>query len=328
NGIQNIYVEQGKADDYVNYLKTIGTMGELSASSQDSLMYRSAENIYLTGDCSRSQVSFQRYLDRFPEGIFALNAHYYLSDCALRSGSEQDALPHLLYIAGKPRNMFTEEALLSAARIEYKMQNYMDAVAHYKTLESLAEVRNNQMEARIGLMRCYDKLNEFSDAYDAADRVLSTEKIPPDVIREARFILAKSAAALDRTDVALENYRKVATEVKSIQGAEAKYRVAEIYWQRKQYDKAEKEIFDFIDMNTPHQYWMARAFILLADIYTLRKDYFQAQQTLQSLIDYYENPDDGIIDMARQRKAAIDQATQKGAARGQDTLEIKMAPRK
>jgi len=328
NGIQNIYVEQGKADDYVNYLKTIGTMGELSAASQDSLMYRSAENIYLTGDCSRSQVSFQRYLDRFPEGIFALNAHFYLSDCALRSGSEQDALPHLLYIAGKPRNMFTEEALLSAARIEYKMQNYMDAVAHYKTLESLAEVRNNQMEARIGLMRCYDKLNEFKDAYDAADRVLSTEKIPPDVIREARFILAKSAAALDRTDVALENYRKVATEVKSIQGAEAKFRVAEIYWQRKQYDKAEKEIFDYIDMNTPHQYWMARAFILLADIYTLRKDYFQAQQTLQSLIDYYENPNDGIIDMARQRKAAIDQATQKGTAREQDTLEIKIPNRK
>lgn len=73
---------------------------------------------------------------------------------------------------------------------------------------------------------------------------------------------------------------------------------------------------------------MARAFILLADIYALRKDYFQAQQTLQSLIDYYENPDDGIIDMASQRKAAIDQVTQKGTAREQDTLEIKMPNRK
>lgn len=328
NGIQNIYVEQGQADEYVSYLRTIGTLGELSTASQDSLMYRSAENIYLTGDCDRSQTAFQRYLDRFPEGIFALNAHYYLSDCALRAGSDTDALPHLLYIVGKPRNMFTEEALLAAARIEYRMQNYMDAVAHYKTLESLAEVRNNQMEARIGLMRCYDKLNEARDAYEAADRVLSTEKVPPDILREARFVLAKSASALDRTDVALENYRKVSSEVKSAQGAEAKFRVAEIYWQRKQYDKAEKEIFDFIDMNTPHQYWMARAFILLADIYTLRKDYFQAQQTLQSLIDYYETPDDGIIDMARQRKAAIDLATQKGTVRGQDTLEIKAPNRK
>ena len=56
--------------------------------------------------------------------------------------------------------------------------------------------------------------------------------------------------------------------------------------------------FNFAERNTPHQYWLAQSFIVLADIYALRDDFFQAKSTLQSVIDGYGNPNDGVIDLA------------------------------
>ena len=50
---------------------------------------------------------------------------------------------------------------------------------------------------------------------------------------------------------------------------------------------------------------MAKSFIVLADIYMIDEDSFQALATLESVIDYYEVIDDGILDLARRRKAGI-----------------------
>ena len=70
---------------------------------------------------------------------------------------------------------------------------------------------------------------------------------------------------------------------------------------------------------------MAKSFILLADIYQIKGDEFQAIQTLESIIDYYEETDDGILDQARRKKADLQK--QQDAKQGEDTqedIEIKM----
>ncbi len=90
-----------------------------------------------------------------------------------------------------------------------------------------------------------------------------------------------------------------------LKGAESKFRVAEIYYQRKELQNAEKEISDFADKSTPHQYWMAKSFLLWADIFKDKGDDFQAIQTLQSLIDYYQKTDDGILDEAKAKKKQL-----------------------
>ncbi|MEA1897099.1 MAG: hypothetical protein U9N53_05485, partial [Bacteroidota bacterium] len=66
-------------------------------------------------------------------------------------------------------------------------------------------------------------------------------------------------------------------------------------------DASEAEVMEFIEMNTPHQEWMARIFILSSDISLKKNDIFQARYTLQSLIDYYDIEDDGIKNEARER---------------------------
>jgi hypothetical protein len=117
--------------------------------------------------------------------------------------------------------------------------------------------------------------------------------------------VASSFYDLNEPDFAYDYYLKVAHEVNSKEGAESKYRIIEILFGREKMDEAEEEVFSFIEMNTPHQYWMGMAFLMLSDIYMAKGDEFSAINALQALIDSYTIPDDGIIANAKQRKVEL-----------------------
>ena len=324
-GIKNVYVENNQVDEYFAYVESLGRDIDISRNEQDSLSYMSAENIYMSGDCNGAINSFREYINDFQSGAYLVNAHFYKAECQLKAGEHQDALESLDVIAESPRNVFTEPALLTASRINFDYKNYAAALEDYLMLEDIAEVKGNITEAQIGKMRCYYLLNEFGNTIDAARVVLREEKLSDELAREAHFKIGKSFMEQDRFALAQDEFQTVAREVSSIEGAESKYRVTEILYIRKEYKQAEDEIFDFIDKNTPHQYWMAKSFILLSDIYLVNEDEFQAIQTLESIIDYYEETDDGILDQARRKKADIQkrQEAQQGEDAEED-IEIEM----
>jgi len=124
--------------------------------------------------------------------------------------------------------------------------------------------------------------------------------------RQAAFLSAKANYSLNNFDLALADFRKVAKEVTSIEGAESKFRVAELLNKKSQVAEAEKIITEFIDQNTPHQYWMARVFLLLADISIKKGDTLQARATLQSLKEYYTIENDGILDEVKAKLGSLD----------------------
>ena len=301
SGIKNVYIEQNNVDGFFAYTKSLGSFAEVSQREQDSLSYISAENLYMSGDCEKSSLNFKRYIENYPDGSFILNANFYKADCNYQLKQYDEALKSFDYIIGKPKNTFTEQSLLGAARISYFKQDYKNALDYYNKLAALTETRSNLQEARVGQMRCNFFLEDYNKVIENAKSVLEIDKLPEAIEREARFKLAKSLMANDRLMLALEEFRKVATEVNSPEGAESKYRVAEIYFKQGNLKEADKTIAEFTEQTTPHQYWMAMSFILWADIYAAQGDYFQAIQTLQSIIDYYGNSDDGILALAREK---------------------------
>ena len=55
------------------------------------------------------------------------------------------------------------------------------------------------------------------------------------------------------------------------------------------------------DKEPVSSYWLAKAYILLGDVYVRRGDNFQARATYQSVADGYSPADDGIVDEAKKR---------------------------
>ena len=305
-GIKNIYVDMNDVDSYFAYVNGLGEFADIGLSEQDSLTYISAEKLYMESDCEKSILQFNDYLTRFPDGSFVLNAHFYLADCQNRNENYESALKSYNFVIDKSKNTFTEQALLAAAAINYDAENYFEALSNYKKLEQVAELNNHIILSRVGQMRCHYLLKSYQVAIELAQKVRYTEKISDELKREAYYIKGKSLLETKNYQEALDQFRLISEEVNSSEGAEAKYLVCELNYKSGELKMAEHEIFDFASQNTSQEYWLAKSFILLANIYYYQKDNFQAKHTLKSII-YNYNPDanDDIIKKATLRYNAI-----------------------
>jgi len=305
NGLRNAYTDMDDVEAYFAYMKNVEGLGDIEASSRDSMLYISGENQYIKGNCDRSSEIFRNYLKEFPSGSFATNARFYLADCLNRAGKVDEALDLYLRVVGVGNNQFMEQSLLGAASITFGKKDFQGAWSLYERLGREASTPENRLYAYLGMMRSASALENDDRVIASAELVLGSEKLTEDLAREATFLTAKANQRLGNNADALDDYRRVAQEVATAYGAESKYRVAELLWISGDTDGAEKEANQFVDMSSPHAYWTGKTFLLLSDIAVKKGDTFQARATLQSLIDYYTVSNDGIIDEAKARLAAL-----------------------
>jgi len=304
-GIKNSYVEMNNVDGYFAYTRTLGGGVNVTTSEQDSLTYMAAERLYMSGDAQATD-QLQRYLQQFPNGSFATNAHFYLAELLYKEGSFSEANEHYTYVARQPSNIFSEQALSRASELTFNAGNYEEALEFFNRLEKVAGSKWNQLKAYTGQMRCNFQLKRYNDAISAAENVKKSDVANEAWVREANFVLGKSNYVNGNRNAALEPLKLVAADTKTEQGAEAKYLVGEILYQQNQKQQAEEEIMDFISKGTPFQFWLGKSFLLLADIYLDRGDSFQAKHTLRSVVENYGADNDGVKAEASKKLAEIE----------------------
>ncbi len=300
-GIRSIYMDRNDPEGYISYTNQIGGFARVDDRQRDSLSYMAAERLYMAGNVKQSITRFEEYLNSFPQGRFELNAHYYLADTYYREEEYSKALKSYEFVTGRGRSMFSEDALLRAAEIHYHNKNYTQALEFFKRLEEEADLEENRHQALVGQMRALYRSELPQFTIEIADKVIEHPRIAAEIIREARYYKALSNLAIDKHEEALTEFRLLAQSTSSKEGAESKFRIAAILFDRGDATAAEEEIFDFINKGTPHQFWLAKSFILLSDIYAGRGEYFQAVQYLESLLENYENQEDGIRGVAQDK---------------------------
>ena len=300
-GIRNIYLDRNDPDGYIRYTNQIGGFARIDEMERDSISYIAAERVYMADNCEQSITQLDNYLRNYPQGRFVLNVNYYKADCLYRRGDYDEALAAFEFVTGRGKSMFSEDAIKRAGEIHYRKENYSMAAEYFRRLETEADLEENRQEAIIGQMRAMSHLNNPALVVEAGNRVIDNPKMSPEIVREARYLKAKSLMQLNNESQALEEFKILSKNTTGKEGAEAKYLVANILFKQGKANDAEKEIFDFVDKGTPHQYWMANSFILLADIYAARGETFQAKQYLETLLENYDEQNDGIHDAARER---------------------------
>ena len=305
SGIRNCYVELNNINEYFAYARKLGTDVNVTVSEQDSLTFLAAERVYMAGE-NRAASQLQRYLQQFPNGSFTSNAHFYLAEALYKEGKYSEANQHYTYVVNQPDNIFTEPALSRASELTYNTEKYQEALEMFNRLEKVSNGKWNILKANTGQMRCYMILNNYTEAIKAAQKIKKSDIANEALKREANYAEGKSNYELGKINEALPGLKAVATDVTFEQGSEAKYLVIEIYYKQGKLKQSEDEIMDFIDKNTPYQYWLGKSFLVLADIYISNGDEFQAKHTLKSLAENYNSQSDGIVAAASERLAAIE----------------------
>jgi len=305
--IKNIYTNDlSDADGFIKYTKEADINVNITEAQEDSLNYRTAEKLYMKGDCDKSKELFANYINKFTKGKYLLNANFYKAECNFQAGEESEALESYSYVASQEKSEFTEEALVKATRIAYTQGKYKEAIELYKKLVKVADNKSNVAKANIGIMRSYYNLKDYGNTVKASINVLKDPEISDNMYREAHYTIARSFYEKKDFKGAFDEYQLLAEDVTTNEGAEAKFRLAEIYMKNGEIEDAEAEINDFRTQNASNKYWLAKAYILWAEIFKAKNDYFYATATLQSIIDNYGNKTDGIVDEATNKLVSFE----------------------
>ncbi|MFW5852036.1 MAG: tetratricopeptide repeat protein, partial [Bacteroidota bacterium] len=296
NMIRNIYRTKSDVNSYFTYVQQLGGYATIPEAEQDSLSFEVAQELYLDGNCDKALPLLKAYIRKFGDGFFVVPAHFYSAECLYSNKYDFEALSSYEFVLHKAPNQYVERSLNRLAHIALDAKQYENAITYLHDLEEKAEQKENLRFARRELITSYNALNEHAQIVKTAQVYLQTEKLSDKDERWAHLHMAHAYDSLADTALALNQYRILAEEYSTVEGAEANYKVAEYLFAQKKYDESEKQIIDFLEKSTPHQYWLGKSYILWARIFIERDELFQARYTLQNVLEHYKNKEDGIID--------------------------------
>lgn len=291
-GIETCYVETNRVAEYLAYTKTLKGSSAV-VSDEDSLTFAAAERLYMLSNYEEAVPALNKYILAFCDGgKSCTQARYFLADSYYRLNRKAEACQAYMTLSALRGNPYEEEATMRVAEIAYDAQDYQTALRYFTRLQRVASSNKNVNIARLGVLRTAYFLGDHATTIEIATTILSEPMTEADVQDEARYNRAKAYMAQKQYASATEDLTILAEDVRTEHGAEAKYLLGQAAFEQGDLDKAEAEVMAFAGMNTSHQYWLARAFVLLADVYVARGDDFQAQQYLLSLQQNYRVDDD------------------------------------
>jgi tetratricopeptide (TPR) repeat protein len=308
-GLQTLYVENNDIASYMAYRQKLGgnIAAQISVSQEDSLSFIAAEIIYAKGDYQKAISSLKNYVEKFcsTRTLNCITANYYLAESYYNTDNQVLALEKYDYLTKIEGNQYMELALVRAADLSFTKKLYGKAVEYFEQLRSVTGSSDVKSAAQLGVLRCYYALKNYEQVIDAASVILRNSSYGITIEREARYCRAKALIALKDETQAEDDLAILGSDVTNEMGAEAEYLLAQIYFNQKKNQKSEAQITAFINKRTQFQYWVARSFVLLADIYVAENDDFQAKQYLLSLQENYKQKDD-IQDMITGKLAEIE----------------------
>lgn len=290
--LKNIYIEQGKVDEYAAFAASTPGMRAIESNERDTLTYTAAERMYSRQKYAEAQNAFDSYLKEFSNGAFTLDCHYYLGLIHYNNKLEDKALTHFEKVIEYPDNKYSEDAMTIASEIYYKNKKYNEALDLYKQLVVKTDNEERRQAFRMNIMRSAYILKENKDVIESATILLNSSGLSPEWKREAHYTRAKVYLNTENSDAAKADLSELSNDTRSKQGAEAKYLLAQLYYNNKEYEKCEQEILNYIETSTPHAYWLARSFVLLSDLYMTQGRNMEAKQYLLSLQNNYSGNDD------------------------------------
>ena len=298
-----IYVDNGRVDEYATWVKTLDYI-EITDAELDNDTYEAAEKQYLQNNAKQAISGFTSYTAKFPNGIHALKANFYLGQLYFADGLENNAIPNYEFVTSKSRNEFTEQALARLAQIHLKAKDYEKAIPVLKRLEAEADFPQNVTFAQANLMKAYYEKEDYASAVTSADKVLANPKTDDKVRSDAQVIVARSAVKTNDEAKMRSAYAKLLTIAKGEVAAEALYYDA--YFKNKdgKFEESNATVQKLSKDYSGYKYFGAKGLVVMAKNFYGLKDSFNATYILDSVIkNFTDYPD--VVEEAQTELAII-----------------------
>lgn len=263
--LKHIYADRGQVSDYAAFLATVPDAPKMDQSELVALQLEGVEKASESGRNADAVRLADELIAAFPESKEAVSALSILADIHEKEGRGPEAL------------------------------------AAYRMLSEKSSNPIDVNRARLGVLRLSRDMGNNDEVLRIASQLLSSSSIGDEERREVMLAQALAYKATGETTRASELLSKLAERPETLPGAKAAYYHAQELFDAGKLDASLRQVNALIDSNTPHEYWLARGFILLSDINRRKGNTFEADEYLRSLRENYPGSETDIFQMIDSR---------------------------
>lgn len=292
--LRRYYAANGGLREYATFLRSVPDAPQIDANEMETLAFEGAETVYAE-DITRTTL-LEEYITDYPNGRYLAQALLDIANGKDESGDSEGALSALNALLDRRSDsaQVPEALLLKAEILEERGEgSRKEALETYKELEKRGG-NDYIADAYAGIMRTTDK---DSDRMKYAALVKSSGGLSADQVEEAEFYEASAMLKDGDSKTAIATLRELASNPKSLSGAKAAVTLGQHFIDNGNMTDAEKVLTAFTDEGSPHEYWLARGFIALADVYHAKQKDYLAVEYLKSLKENYPGTELDIHDM-------------------------------
>lgn len=304
--VKRISVETGNPDLYIN-------MAGAGLSEQDSMRFTIAEKYYYQEKYDQAKTELDKYISQFPDGYFSVTAYYYRADCFYRKKMYSQSLDDYKNVLSRQGNTsYLEVSYLRTAKIyHYINKDFDNAFTSYEKLLEVSTVKNTTLEALKGLVFTSFETGKYNKTEQYATQLMNNEQAGKDEMIDVHYYFGKVAYFNKNYEKAMTEFTQTRELTSNEKGVEARYHIAKIHFIRNEYTLSEAACDDIIKNAPTYEYWLVKTYILVADIYIQKEEFYQAKATLESIVNNYS----GDAQLLQEAKDKLDYVNDQMAQR-------------
>lgn len=288
SGMESVYQLLNRPSEYLAYLDKVGLSDIKTAGEKEDMIFKAAEQLYLSGKHSDALRSLRAYIDDFPKGNYLGRAYFYTAEAYRKQGRKEFAADAYEKAMKYDIGEFKLTAMSQYADLTYGLGQYGKAATAYKDLMDVTTDDAAKAKAQLGVVLSEYGGRHYLRAIEEAERLKGATDDAA-AIRQADFVSAKSYIVLGDREEAKPILKALSKDVNDAIGAESAYILIEDTYNSGDYATLEDMVYEFADKNSNQVYWLAKSFIALGDSFADRGETEQATATWQSIADNYSS---------------------------------------
>lgn len=315
--IKEMYLAKNQLEQWESYAASMGYVE--SQVVADSTAYAQAAKMYNAGNCKEALAQANKYILRYPSGLYITEVQYMRAECSWKSGDTSNALGSYNAVLNKGQTKYSDICLMRTGYIYYTRKDWTNASRVYSRLANEGKNESDRNDGKVNAMRTYLYAKNIDSADVFATKVLGLSGISNAVKGEANYIRGKSMMNAGDNATAKTYFSKVAgLAPNTAYAAEASYQLCKIDYMNKPSKGVQAALLKHIDEYDAYPEWSGEGWLLLADNYLALKDTLGAKVILEGYIENGDSP--SHVQRAKDRLMIIENAQSHPAGRMQEEI--------
>ena len=302
-GLQEVSSQTGGSGEFSAYL---AKYKEANPENENvaNIEYEAAKNLYFSQDYDAAIERLNDFINNYPGSASVDEARYYIGESYYRANRGEQALKVFYEIEANGKYPRMTRVIQRIAELEQTNGSLPNAITYFQKLANQARNKKEQYAAWSGLMSAYYNLSKSNrtvlDSVDKyANLIIERANVSANAVNQALLYRGKAAYEQDDLAQAREQFTRTVAAAKDENGAEAQYMLAKILYDEGKYNESIEALYELNKNFSIYEYWLGQSFLLVADNYIGLDETFQAEATLNSVIE--NSPVEEIVTEAKRR---------------------------